>query len=85
MKPIEYLNPLDDTARINMHRTIESEMTLEEAREVKLADMNQEELTVVILHDPDLSERRAALRLLKIDILADAEIRVVTALAQARR
>ena len=79
------MGTINETDRINMHRAIESEMTLEEAREVKLADMNQEELTVVILHDPDLSERRAALRLLKIDILADAEIRVVTALAQARR
>lgn len=61
-----------------------SEPTLEQAREVALEDMTQEELQVVILHDPDLVERRKALRLYRIDILADAEIRIMSALAKAR-
>lgn len=73
------------SAVLNMHRDIESEMTLEAAREIPLADMNQAELTVVILHDPDLSERRAALRMFKIDVVHDAEVRICEALRQVKK
>lgn len=72
-------------ALLNQHRAIESEITLEQAREIPLQDMNQAELTAVILHDPDITERRAALRLLKLEILLDAETRIMRALTEARK
>jgi hypothetical protein len=72
-------------ARLNQHRQIESEMSLEEAREIPLHDMNQAELMAVILHDPDISERRMALRLFKLEIVLDAENKVMRALNEARR
>jgi hypothetical protein len=62
-----------------------TEMTLEQAHEIPLADMNQAELQVVILHDPDLSVRRQALRLFKLEILLDAETRIMRALTEARK
>ena len=61
------------------------EKALDGAHEVPLEDMTQEELWVVILHDPDLTQRRAALRMFKLDILADAEIRIMNALAGAKK
>ena len=61
------------------------EKALDGAHEVPLEDMTQEEPWVVILHDPDLTQRRAALRMFKLDILADAEIRIMNALAGAKK
>lgn len=74
-----------DVERLRAHREIESEPSLEEAKEVPLADMTQEELAVVILHDPELSERRAALRLYKLDVLFEAEMRMMRVLAELRK
>ncbi|MGC3959603.1 MAG: hypothetical protein QM813_17135 [Verrucomicrobiota bacterium] len=79
------ISSLDTTANIRQHLEIESEISLEQAREIPLADMNEAELMVVILHDPGLSERRAALRQLKMSILQDAEVRICEVLWMARK
>lgn len=66
--------------------TIKSrEPSLQECKEVPLCDMTQEELAVVILHDPDLSERRAALRLYKLDVLQEVESRHLRVMADIRK
>lgn len=72
-------------AVLNDYRAPDSDVTLEKAREIPLMDMNQAELIAVILHDPDLAERRAALRMFKLDIVAEAETRIMEALTQVRK
>lgn len=74
-----------DIERLRTMREIESEPTLEECREVPLADMSEAELVVVILHDQDLNERRAALRLYRMSILFEAELRMMRVLAELRK
>lgn len=74
-----------DIERLRAHREIESEPTLAECREVSLTDMSEAELAVVILHDPDLNERRAALRLYRMSVLFDAEMRMMRVLAELRK
>lgn len=73
------------SAVLNMHRDIESEITLEAAREIPIADRNQEELAATIIHESDIATRRLALRLFKLDILQDAEVRTLNALNEARK
>lgn len=79
----------DDTTatsqRMKLLADIESEPTLAECREVALADMTQKELAVVILHDPELSERRAALRLYKLDVLHEVEMKHLQVMSEIRR
>jgi len=74
---------LNTTARMRAMLEIESE--LESAKEVPLADMTQEELAVVILHDPELSTRRAALRLYKLDVLQEVEMQHLRVMAEIRK
>ena len=74
-----------DVERLRAMREIESEVTLEEAREVPLHDMTEAELSVVILHDADLNERRAALRLYRMSVLLEAEMRMMRVLAELRK
>lgn len=76
---------LSTTARMRMMCEIEGEPTLAECREVPLCDMTQEELAVVILHDPDLSERRAALRLYKLDVLHEVEMQHLRVMSDIRK
>ena len=76
---------LNTTARMRAMADIESEPTLAECREVPLCDMTQEELAVVILHDPDLSERRAALRMYKLDVLHEVEMKHLRVMAEIRK
>ena len=79
----------DDTTatsqRMKLMADMEMEPTLEEAKEVSLTDMTQEELAVVILHDPELSERRAALRLYKLDVLHEVEMKHLQVMSEIRR
>lgn len=74
-----------DVERLRTLREIESEPSLAEANEVGIEDMNEAELQVVILHDPDMHQRRAALRQLRLSILLDAELRIMRVLAECRR
>lgn len=76
-------DPLNTTARLRTMREIESE--LESVKEVPLTDMTQEELAVVILHDPDLNERRAALRMYKLDVLHEVEMKHLRVMAEIRK
>jgi hypothetical protein len=66
-------------------RALIPEIPLEVAREVPLQDMTQAELCSVILNDPDINERRTALRLLKLEILLDAENKMFNVLAEMRK
>lgn len=71
---------LSVTDRMRALREIESEP--EEPKEVPLCDMTEAELTAVILHDPELSVRREALRMLKQDLLLTAQTRTFNLLGE---
>jgi hypothetical protein len=85
MSTIERINPLDDTARLKFHREIETEGQIVEQPETPISEMTRAELTAVILHDSDMAQRRLALFALKLDILLDAEARVMRALTEAKK
>ena len=74
-----------ETARMRVLADMEGEPTLEQAHEVPLDVMTQEELRVVILHDPDLATRRSALRLYKLDVLQEVEAKHLRVMADIRR
>lgn len=87
MDTVRNITPTGDTSGEwpKLMADIEHEPSLDEAKEVPLADMTQEELAVVILHDPDLNERRAALRLYKIDVLQEIEAKHLRMMADIRK
>lgn len=84
-RPFNADDTASTTARMKLLADMESEPTLEEAKEVSLTDMTQEELAVVILHDKDLNERRAALRLYKLDVLHEVEMKHLQIMSEIRR
>lgn len=84
-KPFNAPDTESETARMRALNDIEREPTLEECKEVALCDMTQEELAVVVLHDPDLATRRAALRLYKLDVLHEVEMKHLRVMSEIRK
>lgn len=73
---------LSSTARMKALCDMESEPTLEEAKEVPLYDMTEAELAVVAVQDPDVNVRREALRMYRKHLLLEAQSRTFNLLGE---
>lgn len=71
-----------DIERLRAHREIESEP---DNAPVSMDRMNEAELKAVLFHDPEISERRAAYEMLRLNTLIEAELRMMRVLAELRK
>ncbi len=73
---------LSVTDRMRALREIESEP---ESPPISMDQMNEAELKAVLFHDPEISERRAAFEMLKLNWHLEAEQKLFRALRECRK